>query len=552
MDGARAAEPYVIQRDNGDWIVAYMGDADPAGGFTEQVGIAISTTGIEGPYSKSPLNPVIAFGPPGSIDYQTIADPWVIKYGNTYYIGYTASPTKAGWNTTYATTTDWITYTKSNTIILNQGPGAYDQASAFRGAVTRVNDTYIFPYTGQGSGGFQFCLSTQPVYMTTPSIINNAEAVFDFYDGFDGTQLQTTKWSILKQFAQTGTATVNNGILTVRSLNAPSYDIITLTGNTNFGPGYLIESLARHSDANGSGTTAAELGFGNAARTDMLRIFDYSSPLKFTKNATANSVGGQDFGNLMAHDLDNQNFLLHRIYWKSSLEANFALDGDVFEPITTNIPSVSLPPWIMCASLPNQATLMVDWIRVRKMALIEPTLSISLEQNQTPPATPVAIVSLQPTCSVPTGTITVTSSIVGLHFSIDGLNYSNTSGIFTSVPPGNYNVTAMNSDGCISLPSSILTITQPATIPFNGIIQYYNSTFTNLNNVKVELYQGTLKIYPKTGDPDVITNGSGVFSFANVCPGIYDIVISTDEPVRRYQCNGCCTNKLLGYLSLSD
>ena len=45
-----------------------------------------------------------------------------------------------------------------------------------------------------------------------------------------------------------------------------------------------MESLARHQDANGSGTTAAELGFGNAARTDLLRILDYNSTLKFIKN----------------------------------------------------------------------------------------------------------------------------------------------------------------------------------------------------------------------------------------------------------------------------
>jgi methyltransferase family protein len=53
--------------------------------------------------------------------------------------------TKAGWNTTYATTSDWRTFRKSNTVILGQGT-SYDSASAFRGAVSRFGDTYYLPY----------------------------------------------------------------------------------------------------------------------------------------------------------------------------------------------------------------------------------------------------------------------------------------------------------------------------------------------------------------------------------------------------------------------
>jgi len=57
------------------------------------------------------------------------------------------------------------------------------------------------------------------------------------------------------------------------------------------------------------------------------------------------------------------------------------------------------------------------------------------------PGAPTANIT-QPTCTIPTGTITVTSSIAGLAFSIDGIDYSNTTGVFTEVNPGSYNLTA--------------------------------------------------------------------------------------------------------------
>src|SRR5204863_7988515 len=63
-------------------------------------------------------------------------------------------------------------------------------------------------------------------------------------------------------------------------------------------------------------------------------------------------------------------------------------------------------------------------------------------------------------CSVATGTITVTSPspAQGLSYSIDGINYTNTIGVFNNVLPGNYNVTVKNAAGCIST-ATIATIT---------------------------------------------------------------------------------------------
>ena len=75
-------------------------------------------------------------------------------------------------------------------------------------------------------------------------------------------------------------------------------------------------------------------------------------------------------------------------------------------------------------------------------------------------ATPTVTVT-QPTCTVATGTITVTSSTSGLSFSIDGINYTNTTGVFTGLSSGTYNVTARNTSGTVSSPATATVNPQP-------------------------------------------------------------------------------------------
>jgi hypothetical protein len=66
------------------------------------------------------------------------------------------------------------------------------------------------------------------------------------------------------------------------------------------------------------------------------------------------------------------------------------------------------------------------------------------------PATPSATATSQPSCTSSTGTITV-SAPTGMNYSVDGINYSNTTGVFTGLAVGNYTVTAQNASGCVSL-----------------------------------------------------------------------------------------------------
>jgi len=96
------------------------------------------------------------------------------------------------------------------------------------------------------------------------------------------------------------------------------------------------------------------------------------------------------------------------------------------------------------------------------------------------PVAPTASATSQPTCAVNTGTITITSPLPapGITYSIDGVTYTNTTGLFTAVAVGSYNVTTKNSSGCIS-PATVVAINAPSVKTWTGVTSSVWSTATN-------------------------------------------------------------------------
>lgn len=77
----------------------------------------------------------------------------------------------------------------------------------------------------------------------------------------------------------------------------------------------------------------------------------------------------------------------------------------------------------------------------------------------------------QPTCTAPSGTITITAPTgFGMKYSINNLTYT-TSNIFIGLAPGSYTVTAKNVAGCTSIASTnVVIIAQPANNVWNGSV----------------------------------------------------------------------------------
>ena len=78
-----------------------------------------------------------------------------------------------------------------------------------------------------------------------------------------------------------------------------------------------------------------------------------------------------------------------------------------------------------------------------------------------PPMAALALNLTLPTSTVVTGGITITApKEAGMTYSIDGITYTNITGIFTTLPPGVYQASAKNASGCIT------QVTPVRMIPF--------------------------------------------------------------------------------------
>ena len=368
----RADEPCVFWNSSmNKWILIYMGDS---GGNMEQIGYATADD-ILGPYTKYAGNPCLAFGPAGTFDAGTVADPWVYNYHGVYYIGYTVSPTTfSPWQTALATTTDWTTFTKHG-IILPLGSEYY----SFRGDVILIGDQYVFSYTGGASGNADLSLATQPVYQNLPSPINNGNVVFDFFDGFSGTSLDLSKW-----YFANGTialTSVADGLLTMTTQASPN-NVARILGLANSGMNYMGESRARH-PSQGTLNLVGEVGFADANWNTVRILDDYPSPMSSFWRYSANIVG-HDAAYVDMPQTANQNWHIFHAYRQGTETAGFQIDSNT--PVTVSnayVPTIDLPPFLMSYSsvTGTNNTFIVDWTRVRKWAGSDPVPVAGSEES---------------------------------------------------------------------------------------------------------------------------------------------------------------------------
>src|SRR6185437_14840102 len=132
-----------------------------------------------------------------------------------------------------------------------------------------------------------------------------------------------------------------------------------------------------------------------------------------------------------------------------------------------------------------------------------------------------ASVTAQPTCTVSTGTITITAPTgVGLSYSPDGVTYTNTTGIFSGMNAGNYNLTAKNVNGCIS---AITPVTVNALIEPSATISYPGSPFCPTSGNILTLITGRWGGLFNSTTGLSINAASGTINISTSTPGNYTI-----------------------------
>lgn len=137
------------------------------------------------------------------------------------------------------------------------------------------------------------------------------------------------------------------------------------------------------------------------------------------------------------------------------------------------------------------------------------------------PSAPVATIT-QPTCEVPTATITVSSPLTpGNTYSLDGSTYLNNTGVFTGILPGTYAVSVKNANGCISANTVVVVNPKP---------QGPAAPSLNIIHPTCDLGTGTISISsPKNPgntysiDGVDYTNTTGVFT--QVLAGTYNVTV---------------------------
>jgi hypothetical protein len=147
--------------------------------------------------------------------------------------------------------------------------------------------------------------------------------------------------------------------------------------------------------------------------------------------------------------------------------------------------------------------------------------SVTVNPQPPTPAQAIATVSQQPNCTVVTGTITVTqpTPAPGISYSIDGISYSNNTGVFTAVAPGNYNVTVRNTQGCVSVPLG-LTINSVPVAPIAPTATVNSQPTCSVATGNVTVTSTTTGFEFSVDNGTFITYPAGGF---NLSPGNHNI-----------------------------
>ncbi len=180
--------------------------------------------------------------------------------------------------------------------------------------------------------------------------------------------------------------------------------------------------------------------------------------------------------------------------------------------------TVSSNPYSTTYTTGTLSTATTYYVEATSGSLSTPRKAVTVIVNAIPAAPSVSLT--QPTCSVATGTITITApTSAGMTYSKDGSTYTNTTGVFTSLATGTYSITAKSSSGCIS-PATNVTINAQPAIPAKPTLSSVTQTTCTVatGSFSVINYNAayTYAVTPSTG---VIISGSTI-----TCPtGVYTV-----------------------------
>ncbi len=208
--------------------------------------------------------------------------------------------------------------------------------------------------------------TTIRMYYGNPSAgsSSNGDATFELYDDFSGTNLDVNKWD------GSGTISISNGEISL-------YGLARIKSKAEFGENILEETRSK-----AGGGVGYYIGFRDGADTKGITVRGSNGADPFwwdAGNGIAWSGGG-------VAPYDNV-YHLWRLERNGVTSAKVYQDGSIKVTITTNLPSGNLKAFLLGGEYPTGTYYYtyVDWVRIRKYASTEPTLTLGAEQIVPPP-----------------------------------------------------------------------------------------------------------------------------------------------------------------------
>jgi len=199
------------------------------------------------------------------------------------------------------------------------------------------------------------------MYYGNPSAVSESdgEAVFEFFDDFEGTSLDTNKWT-------------NNGA----TLTFGSGYVNIAGGNIISSTTYLYPVALRtrfRMNEGGAGTTGNSkiIGFRTSAG-------DKSAAYWWSSGSDTYYAGAKNEGASTNVEVSELNaWVTGEIVWPDTTKVDFYLDDVLEATITTNVPDEAIPIQLYSD---GQGSLDVDFVAIRKYAEQEPTATVGSEE----------------------------------------------------------------------------------------------------------------------------------------------------------------------------
>jgi len=266
------------------------------------------------------------------------------------------------------------------------------------------------------------------MYYGNPSAVSESdpEAVFEFFDDFEGSSLDTSKWG-----QSGGTVTVENGILSVVSGTSGTWAYVYSIDTFEYP--IVLRMRVKIDEANpGTAGHGKIVGFVNLHVTsDYDRAaFVWASAAGESQISTGNE--GVATNTVVAESWAN--WFTGEIVWASTSSVKFRKDDILLGEHTTNVPN---QPIYVEFNTMGDGYVYADWVAVRKYAEQEPTASVGSE---------TWVSTISGTVKLPDGTPVEGATVISIRedtFEIVDITTSESDGSYTLVAVGGVNNTVI-------------------------------------------------------------------------------------------------------------